>query len=166
MKKTFFLLTLFSFLIAPALFAAEPQVRQFSGSGEVTSVDPLYSRITIQHHAIKDFAGDTETEFVVASADLLKKISKGDLVDFEFTDSKGDVKIDKITRTGQAAPKQEGIPVGKAVQDVLVGTGDVVKGVTQPITPVHEAANSTMDATTNATGSVLNDANPDVKRKF
>ena len=165
MKKAYFLITLFSFLAVPAAFSAE-SVRHFSGSGEVTSVDPLYSRITIQHSAIKDFAGDTETEFVVVSADLLKNISKNDLVDFEFTDNKGDVKIEKITRTGQAPPKQEGIPVGKAVQDVLVGTGEVVKGVTQPITPVHDAAGSTLDATTGATGSVLNDANPDVKKKF
>jgi len=165
MKKTYVLVALLSFFIVSAALAVEPATRHYSSSGEVTSVDPVYSRITIRHGAIPNFTGDLENEFV-ASRDLLKIITKGDLVNFEFTDKGGNVEIEKIVRTGQAVPKDDGLHVGQAVQDVLVGTGEVVKGVTQPITPVHDATSSTMNATTGATGSVLNDANPDVKRKF
>lgn len=166
MKKVSAILVFLSFLVVAGAMAAENQVRHFSGRGEVTSVDPLYARITVRHAAIKDFSGDAETEFVVASADLLKKIVKGDVVDFEFKDTRGDVKIEKITRTGHAEPAEDGIPLGRAAQDVITGTGEVVKGITTPVPPVHEAATGSVEATTKATGAVLDDANPAVKRKF
>ena len=76
------------------------------------------------------------------------------------------VKINKITKVGTAPPKSEGTPVGKALQEMLEGTGEVVKGVTSPIAPAHEAASSVMDATTDATGNDLNEQSPEAKTKF
>ncbi len=165
MKKAFILTGLFSMFMTQIIFAADTAPKKFSASGQVITVDPVYSQVTIRHGAIKDFAGDTDTEFYAASGDLLKNIQKDDLVDFEFTDTKGDVKIDKITKTGVALPEVEK-PLGTAVQEVLEGAGDVVKGVTSPITPAHEVAGGVMDATTGATSNVLTDASPEQKTKF
>ena len=159
---------IFSFIsllsIVPPVFAGHDKVRQFSGSGEVTSVDPVYSSISIEHKAIKDFSGDRVSDFFVSSPDLLKGIEKGDLVDFDLTDSKGDVKIDKIQKTGVAPPKSDGMPLGQAVHDVLQGTGNVVKGVTEPLPPAHEVAKGATSIT-DATGNALKDA-PDNRAKF
>ena len=174
MKNIPFFVFLFSLILPPFSYAADrAETRHFQASGEVISVDPLYSRITISHSPIKGFSGDGETEFTVKTADLLKKISKSDLVDFEIEETKSEANIIKITKTGQAPPKEEGVPVGRAAQEVLEGAGTIVKTVASPIAPVGEVANATADATTNATGSVLTEAKPaisdgdaQVKRKF
>ncbi len=165
MKKAFILTGLISMFMTQILFAAGTTPKKFSASGQVITVDPVYSQVTIRHGAIKDFAGDADTEFYTASGDLLKNIQKDDLVDFEFTDTKGDVKIDKLTKTGVALPVAEKT-LGAGVQEVLEGAGDVVKGVTSPIAPAHEVAGGVMDATTGATSNVLTDASPEQKTKF
>lgn len=168
MKKSFLaLFAIFCFglsFLAPA--QAEPKT--YKGEGEVLSVDPLYSRITIEHGAITDFAGDGETEFFVTDAKLLKNVSRRDLVEFTITEEKGEAFIDKITVVGVAEKKVEGLEVGKAVQDVLIGTGEVAKAVTSPITPANEAVTGAVDATTGATDEMVGDATfpGGVKREF
>ena len=164
MKKVFEVF-LFLFLIPSILLAASKETH-FEGSGEVTSVDPLYSRVSIKHGAIKNFEGDTETEFFVQSPDLLKGITRRDLVSFTLVNDKGDVRIEKITKTGEAPLKDDSTPLGRVVQDALVATGEAAKTVSSPITPAHEVVSGTVGATTRVTDSVLHDANPDVKKKF
>lgn len=139
-----------------SLAQAEPKI--YKGEGEVLSVDPLYSRITIQHGAITNFAGDGETEFVVLDTKILKEVSRRDLVEFTITEEKGEAFIDKITVVGVAEKKVEGLEVGKAVQDVLMGTGEVAKAVTSPIPAANEAVSGAVTSTTDAAGSVLEDA--------
>ena len=153
----------FFLLVLPAHAASN--VRDFHGSGEVITVDPVYSQVTIRHGAIKDFAGDTTTDFNVSSADMLKNIQKGDLVEFDFKDTKGDVKIEKITKTGVAEPENEGSPFGQTVQGVLQGTGDVVRGVTRPLPVANEVGNAVGD-TTEATGDALKNTPTESKTKF
>lgn len=166
MKKFSVLFLFFYFVGLPVSFADSASVKRFQGNGEVVSVDPVYSRITINHSLIKDFAHDGETEFVVSSPALLKKISKSDLVSFDIEETRGDAQIVKIERTGQAPPKEEGIGLGRAAQDVLEGAGAVVKTVASPIAPIGQVANATADATTNTTGSVLSNTDGDMKKKF
>ena len=165
MKKVL-LFSFISFLsiVLPAT-AAESKARQFHGTGEVLTVDPVYSQVTLRHKAIKDFSGDRDSEFFVKSADLLKSIEKGNLVEFDLTDTKGDVKIDKIQKTGVAPPKSEGVPLGQAVHDVLEDTGNVVKSVTEPLPPVHEVAKGATSVT-DATGDALQEGDPELKSKF
>ncbi len=166
MKKNV-LISLFSLLLFMLLpLAVQAKTNTFDGKGEVVSADPLYGRITIKHDAIKGFAGDEETEFVVSSNDLLKGLGRRDLVDFTIEDKNGDVQIIKIMKTGQAPPVDDRLPVGKVVQDALVATGEAAKTVTTPIEPAHELVSGTMGATTDVTGSVLKDAKPEIKQKF
>ena len=139
--------------------------KQFKGNGEVTSVDPFYGRITIKHGAIKDFSGDGETEFIVSVGSLLKEINKRDLVDFTIQDDRGDVRLVEIKKTG-VAPIEENPKLGKVVQDVLVGTGEVVKGVTDPLPPAHEVVSGAVGATTSVTGAVLPGVDNQSKQKF
>ncbi len=163
-KSLYFFVSLFAAVcfVQSSSFAA---VKRIEAKGEVSSVDPVYSSVTIKHGAIKGFAGDGSTDFTVVSADLLKSINKSDLVDFTIVDDRGDVRIEKIVRTGQAVHQKEP-GMGKVVQDVLVGTGEVAKGITSPIEPAHQLVSGTVDATTGATGSVLNDADNKVKTEF
>ena len=140
------------------------QTRRIEANGEVTSVDPFYSSVTLKHGAIKNFAGDGETAFAVDST-LLKNINVRDLVDFTIVDEKGDVRLEKITKTGVAEPEKEA-KMGQVLQEVLVGTGEVAKGITTPIEPAHQVVSGTVDATTGATGSLLSDADNKVKTKF
>ena len=164
--KKILLFSFISFLsIVLPVSAAESKIRQFHGSGEVLTVDPVYSRITIQHKAIKDFSGDRDSEFFVQPAGLLKGIEKGDLVEFDLTDTKGDVKIDKIQKTGVALPHSDTVPLGQAVHDVLEGTGNVVKGVTEPLAPAHEVAKGATSIT-DATGDALREGDSQLKSKF
>ena len=165
MKKVLIFSFISFFLFSQSSFAADAKVRQFHSTGEVLSVDPVYSRVTIEHAPVKDFPSGNDSEFFVESASLLKGIQKGDLVEFDLTDTKGDVKINKIVKTGVAAPKSDTLPLGRAVSDVLHGTGDVVKGVTAPIAPVHEVAKSATSVT-DASGDAVSDASPEVKNKF
>lgn len=154
-----------SFFLSSSVFAADA-VRKFQADGEVTSVDPVYSQITIEHGPIKDFAHDGQTEFYVLSADLLKNISKGDLVDFDFTDTRGDVRIDKITKTGTAPPKEDGVPLGQAVSDTLRGVGEVAKTVTSPIPPVSEALGGAMNSTADVTAGEARMKDGEVKQNI
>ena len=167
MKKTliFSVISFFLFSI-PAFFAEDYKIREFQARGEVVSVDPVYAQITISHGAIKNFAGADQTVFSVSDRDLLKTVSKGDLVEFHLMDVKGDVHVDRLLKTGVASAKEGGFPIGRAMQDVLEGTGEVVKGVTTPIAPAHEVAAGVVDATTDATGSALNDASTEKITKF
>ncbi len=165
-KPLYFAVSLFAAicLVQSTSFAS---AKRLEAKGEVLSVDAVYSSVAIKHGAIKGFAGDGQTEFTVVSADLLKAINKGDLVDFTLVDEKGEVRIEKIVRTGQAVPEKE-TGMGKVVQDVLVGTGEIAKGITTPIEPAHQVVSGAVGATTGATGSLLNDAdnNNQVKKKF
>ena len=162
-KAMFYSLFLILFIAWPA-HGAET-VRQFHGRGEVLSVDAVYSQVTIHHKAIKDFSGDRDSDLFVNSPDMLKNIQKGDLVEFDLTDTKGDVKISKIEKTGVAPPKSEGTPLGDVVHGVIQGTGNVVKGVTEPITPVHEVAKGATNVT-DAAGDALKDKGSEVSNKF
>jgi len=164
MKKTpalFFLLV----LIPSVLLAASKETR-FPGSGEVTSVDPLYGRITIKHGAIKNYARDTENDFFVRPPTLLKGLAKRDLVSFTVIDEKGDVRIEEIKKTGEALLKEEPSFLGQAVQDTLVATGEAAKTLSSPLTPVHEVVSGAVGAATGATGSALEDPGPQAKKKF
>ena len=166
--KKFFSLFSFIFLLSTTLaFSADDKTKQFNGHGEVTSVDPLYSRITIRHEAIRGFSGSAETEFFVSSPALLKSIQKRDLVDFVIVEKNKSAQIEKITKTGQAPIHEEKLEVGKAVQGVLVATGEVAKSVTTPIPPAHEVVSGTVGAATSTTGAVLDEADgTKVKTKF
>ena len=163
MKKALFYFLFLSLFISIPGHAAD---KTYQGSGEVVTVDPLYSRITIETDAIKDYSAAGENEFVVSSPELLKDISRHDLVDFEIQEVRGEAKINKLTKTGVAPEEDEGTPIGKAVQEVLTGTGQVVKTVTTPITPVGAAIGNAVGDTTEATGNLVGDAKSDIKRKF
>ncbi len=127
MKKTAVFAFLAFFLTLPPSHAFEA-VRQFKASGEVRTVNPVSSQVTIEHGTIKGLAGEGVTEFYVSDVAILKDIAKSDLVDFEITDTKGDVRITHITKTGVAPPREEGIPVGEALQQTFQGVGQAAKG--------------------------------------
>ena len=165
MKKHFALFLIFSLLFLPQSHASDG-LKKFHGEGEVLSVDPVYSRVTIAHAPIKGLPGDSSNEFVVKSSGLLKKISPSDLVRFEIEEGVGGAEIVKLEKTGQALPKEDRMPLGQAAQQVLEGAGTVVKTVAAPIAPIGAVANATADATTNTTGSVLKDTDSQVKHKF
>jgi Cu/Ag efflux protein CusF len=141
--------------------------KTYNGSGEVLNVDPATGRITIRHKAIKDFSADADTEFTLADKSVAEKIAGHDLVDFVITEDKGNAQITKLVKTGEAEIASNKLQVGQAVQSVLVATGEVAKGVTSPIAPIHEVVSGATDGTTNATGAVLeNVESPDVKKSF
>ena len=167
MKKTVLLLIItFAGFTSAALFAAE-NVKRFEGRGEVTSADPLYGRVTIKHGLIKGFVGGEETEFFLASPGLLKGINKRDLVDFTVAETNGDTRLEKITKTGEAPPKEENQAVNNAVRDILTATGEAAKTVASPIAPAHEVVSGGVDATTGTTDAVLDNATlPETKKKF
>ncbi len=156
MKKTTFA-AFFFLLLNVSLCHAKDSVRHFDGYGEVITVDPVYSQITIQHRAIKGLTGDGATEFYVSSPDLLKGIEKHDLVEFDLTETKGDLKIEKIEKTGEALPQESGIPLGQAVQDTLQGTGQVLKTVTSPLPAVSDAVGGAVDSTADAADPRIKD---------
>ena len=164
MRKSLFYFLFLSFFIPLPSHAADSKT--FHGSGEVVTVDPLYSRITIDSGTIKGFSGGGKTEFVVDSQELLKGLSARDQVEFEILESNGEAKINKMTKTGTAPEKDPSTPLGKAVQEVLTGTGQAVKAVTTPITPVGAAVGEVVGSTTEATGNLLSEAKSDVKRDF
>jgi Cu/Ag efflux protein CusF len=163
MKKTAFFAFLALFL-TPALCNAADAVREFRSSGEVSTVDPVYSQVTIMHDTIKGLAGSGTTEFYVTDAGILKDIAKGDLVDFDITDNKGDVRISKIVKTGTAPLREEGIPVGQALSDTMAGVGQVAQAVTAPIAPVSEAIGGASESAASSTDMRLKDG--EVKQKL
>ena len=159
------------FLLTCALFAgafcpaAEAKTRRFNASGEVVDVQPLFGSVTIRHSYVKDFSAEGDTEFFVTSPGLVKNVSKGDLVDFAIVDENGDVRIDKIEKTGVAEPARK-VTAGQMVQDVIEGTGEVAKGITEPLPPLHDSTKGAVEATTGATEQILQDADTEVKAKF
>ncbi|MBI4433108.1 MAG: copper-binding protein [Candidatus Omnitrophica bacterium] len=157
---------LLSCILSSSAFAAPAKVRHFDAQGEVLSVDPVYGQVTIHHEAIAGFAESADTEFFVSKNDLIKNISRGDLVEFTVTDNRGDVRIEKLKKVGKAPVKDDRLPIGAAVQGVLEATGEVAKGITLPIEPAHQVVSGTMDATTGATGAVLNDISTENKKEF
>ncbi|MBI3252046.1 MAG: copper-binding protein [Candidatus Omnitrophica bacterium] len=160
-------LFVFAFLLSSALNAfAETKARHFESEGEVVTVDPMYGQVTIRHDVIRDFMAGGSTSFYVTSPDLLKPIRTGDLVEFSVTDTRGDARIDKIKKVGQAPPKEDKAKLGEAVQTVIVATGELAKGVTSPIEPANQVVSGAADATSGATGSVLKDVSPQTKKKF
>ncbi len=175
MKKPLVLFLLISTLVLQAspMFAAD-EIKRYQGTGEVTSVDPLYGQITIKHGEIRGFVAggnwaalNTGTLFFVNSKELLKNIHKKDIVNFSIVEVKGDAQIDRIEKIGVAPDEKEGIQVGDAVQAVLAATGEAAKAVTSPIQPAHEVVSGTTDAATNTTGAVLDNATfPETKKKF
>lgn len=166
MKKGLLFSVISFLLFSGTAFAVDFKVREFEGSGEVVSVDSVYSQISIAHGSIKGFSGEDETIFSVSDKALLKGLSRRDLVEFHITDTRGNVHIDRLVKTGVAESEENGFPIGRAVQDVLEGTGEVVKGVTTPITPVHEVTTGVVDAATGTTGSALGDASTEQTAKF
>ena len=152
--------------LSASAFAADPAVKTYEGEGEVMSADPVYSRVTISHDPIKGLPESGEVEYFTKTSEVLKGISRRDLVKFKIEESKGFAEVTELVKTGVAPEKKEGLPIGEAVQQVLEGTGEVAKTVVSPIEPAHEAVSGAVDTTTGATGEVLKDANPDVKKKF
>ncbi len=166
MKKivSFFFLAL---VVSTLAWAKDTTKRQFQGSGEVLEVEPLYSRVQIKHGPIPGLQGGVDNLFFVDSPELLKSIQKRDLVEFTVIEEKGDARLVAIKKTGEAPPKEENTEFGKAVQGVLTTTAGVAKAVTSPLPPANEVASGALDATTDATGSVLDEAQgPEVKTKF
>lgn len=157
MKRTIVPAVLLLLFSASVALSAE-KAHHFDGKGEILSVDPLYSRVTIKHTAIKGFSGDGKSEFFVTKPELLKGISTRDLVSFSLADEKGDVRIDKIERTGVAEEHGDGtIKISEAARAVIGATGEVARGITQPITPVHEGVKNATGATENISDAVLED---------
>lgn len=157
MKKMVVPAVLFFLSVATVALSADKS-RRFDGSGEVITVDPLYSRITIEHGSIKDFSGDGKSEFFVTKPELLKGVATRDLVKFSLVDEKGDVRIDKIEKTGVAPEREDDtITINKAARAVIGATGEVARGVTQPIPPAHEAMKGATDATENVSDALLED---------
>lgn len=153
MNKTIKLAFIFSFLIISTVIAAQsPSVK-----GEVIDVDPIAGRLELKGLG----------EYFVTDASLLKSISRHDLIEAELTADKGDPRIAKLVKTGTAAPEEQGLPVGQAVQGLLGATGDTVKAVTSPIAPVHDTAGEGVHAVTEGTGEFVKDATgPSVTQDF
>ena len=164
MKKLAFLL--FSVFILSSPVLAKESTQSFEAEGEVVTVDPVYQRITIRHEVIPGFGEGAETEFIVSKKDLLEGLSRHDLVKFTIVDKKGDTRIEKIEKVGQAAPEDDRLKIGQAAQDALVATGEVAKGIVSPIAPAHTVVSGVVDSTTGATEEVLPEASPEVKKKF
>lgn len=160
MKKVYALGVLALLFLGVWAFSEPQGAKNVEAGGQVIEVEPLRSSIIIEYKGV-------ETQFNVASKDLLKDLSKRDLVDFTFTEDKNGQTIVKIIKTGEAPPKEEKLELGKAVQDVLVGAGETAKFITSPVQPAHEAVSGAVGATTDTTGAVLNDASlPETKTEF
>lgn len=163
MKRAFFL------LLAAAILMSNPLAAHASGTyegeGVVESADPLYQRITIRHGAIKGFAGEGTTEFVVADTALIRNLSRRDLVKFTVNDQNNDASITAIEKTG-VEPPAEPSKLGQIVHETLVVTGGVAKEITKPLPPAHEVVSGAVGATTDTTGAVLDNAAPDSKSEF
>ena len=170
MKRALLLSILLSIILVPALclpVLSFNNTATYEADGEVLGVDALAGRVQIRHAIIKGFSEPSETEFFVRSGDLLKGISKRDLVHFVVEEKNANAEIVSIQVTGQAPIPSQGLEVGKAVQDVLVATGEAAKVVVSPIEPAHGAVSEVVGATTSATGAVLEDATvPDTKQNF
>ena len=147
-----------------AVWAAPVENRTFTGSGEVINVSPLNNRLTIKHGIIPNFSESNQTEFAVSSKDLLVKISGGDLVEFTITETKGNAEITKIERTGVAV--KEETHIGQAIQQTLEGAGQAATTIASPIAPAGQAVGAVTGATTDVTGTVLNNADPQIKKDF
>ena len=156
MKKTA-ISVLFLLIFSASQCHAAERVRHFEGYGEVLSVDPISSQITIRHRAIKGLAGSGDTQFFVTDAAMLEGIEKHNLVELDLVETKGDLKVEKITKTGQALPQEDGIPLGQAVQDTLQGTGQVLKAVTSPLPAVSDAVSGAADSTADAADPKIKD---------
>lgn len=165
MHKNLFL-ALLTLTLATACSDALAKAKTFNADGEVVSVDPVYSSVTVEHKAIKGFSGAGQTAFIVTDKAVLKSLTARDLIEFEITQGMGEVVIDKIRKTGVAPEKSDSLPIGKTVQGALESTAGAAKSLTEPIAPAHHVVSGTMDATTNATGAVLDDATNEVKTKF
>ena len=163
MKKTT-ALVLFLLLLNLSYSHAADSTRHFEGYGEVLTVDPISSQVTVRHRAIKGLEGSGDTQFYVSDVSMLKGIAKHDLVELDLVEVKGDLKIEKITKTGEALPQEEGIPLGQAVHDTLQGTGDVLRTVTSPLPPVSEAVGGAADSTASAADPRIQDG--EVKQKI
>ena len=163
MKKTT-ALVLFLLLLNLSNSYAADSTRHFEGYGEVLSVDPISSQITIQHRAIKGLEGSGDTQFYVSDAAMLKGIEKHDLVEFDLVEIKGDLKIEKLEKTGVALPREEGIPLGQAVHDTIQGTGQVLKTVTSPLPAVSDAVGGASDSAASAADPRIQDG--EVKQKI
>ena len=167
MKKPVGLLVVFILMACVSVFASESH-KAYQGSGEVLSVEPLYSRITIRHGKIKGLSGGPESDFLSVSALLLKDVEKRDLVEFTLEEDRGDLRLVKITKIGQAQPKEESSEVDDALHGVLDATNRVAQGVTAPLPPAQRLVKGTLGAASDTTeGAVdVSEGNPQVKRKF
>lgn len=154
----------FALGFASAVWAAPTGQRTYEASGEVVNVSPVQSRITIKHGVIPGFSGSGETEFNVSSKELLRHISGQDLVNFTIVDDGGNASVTRIERTGVAVKEDK--PLGQAIQETLEGAGQAVTNVAGVVPPAGEVVGAATGATTQATGSVLNNADPEVKQTF
>ena len=166
MKKMSVLLILTALVVTGYAFSADETSKRYSGHGEVTSSDPVYSRVTIRHKPIQGLISDGETEFTVPSPALLKQINRYNLVDFTFGYTQGDILIHTIVKTGVASPKDDPLPIGQAVQGALVSTGRAAKTMTSPIPAVNQVVENAVGATTDTTEPVLENAKPEIKKTF
>ena len=156
MKKTA-ISVLFLLIFNISLCHAGERVRHFDAYGEVLSVDPISSQFTVRHRGIKGLEGSGDTQFYVTDAAMLKGIEKHNLVELDLVETRGDLKVEKITVTGQALPQEEGVPLGQAVQDTLQGTGQVLKTLTSPLPAVSDAVGGAADSTADAADPRIKD---------
>lgn len=84
--------------------------QSYSAMGTVTAVDAGTGKVSIQHEAIGDASMQAgTTEFDVQNRDALSQISKGQQVDFSFTQSGGQHTITQITpAAGQSSSQSTG----------------------------------------------------------
>jgi Cu/Ag efflux protein CusF len=164
MRKIFSSAVLFLLLFSSFSYAGESKT--VKASGEVVTVDPLYSKITLETGAILGFSGGGKAEFEVASKELLSGLSARDIIEFEISGARGEAKITAIKKMGQAPVKDNSTAIGKVMQDVLTGTGEVVKTVTSPIPPVRDTLGEAVGTATEGTGNLVSEAKSDLKRDF
>ncbi len=166
MKKYLFGIV-FSALLLHSTSAFALDKKTIEAKGEIVSTSPISSSVTIKHGVIKGFSDAGETNFVVASKDLLNNLSRFDLVNFTIVDDKGNAQIEKISKTGVAEPEKNGLAIGEAARDVLKATSETASFVTSPIPPAQGLVNDTVGAVANGTGEAVQDASvPNTKNKF
>lgn len=140
--------------------------KTYQAKGEVVNTFSILSRITIKHDTIKGYAPAGETEFSLSSTDLSKNLSKGDLVSFVISEDNTRSQIDKIEKIGVAPAKEGQLPMGRTAQGILESTGEAAKTIVAPVGPAADVVGGAIDVTTNASGSVLNNVNPEHKDDF
>ena len=75
----------------------------YTGTGDVTAVDPAALRVTISHDDIPGLMGAMTMAFPVRSADVLAGIAPGTRVRFELVRAGHDLIVTRLVALGTAA---------------------------------------------------------------